>query len=329
MTHPEINTPLTSMLGIRYPVIVAPMFLVSDENMVIEAAKNGITGAIPALNYRTDKDFRTVLTKLKNECEGPFGINLIANKSNYKLKEQLKSCLDYEVDFIITSLGNPEQIITKCHEKGIRVFCDVIDEVYGKKVIRYEPDALIAVNRDAGGHAGYLSSGELIRRLKAITDIPIITAGGVGNGYQLFEKLQEGACGVSMGSIFIATEESPVSHDYKEACVRYGAKDIVMTTKLSGTPCTVINTPYVQKTGTKQNPVEAFLNKNRRLKKLVKSITFYKGMKLLRKAAFNTTYQSVWCAGPSIEYVKEIKPIREVVEKLLKEYREASMEKIT
>ncbi len=329
MTHPEINTPLTSMLGIRYPVIVAPMFLVSDENMVIEAAKNGITGAIPALNYRTDKDFRTALTKLKNECEGPFGINLIANKSNYKLKEQLKSCLDYEVDFIITSLGNPEQIITKCHEKGIRVFCDVIDEVYGKKVIRYEPDALIAVNRDAGGHAGYLSSGELIRRLKAITDIPIITAGGVGNGYQLFEKLQEGACGVSMGSIFIATEESPVSHDYKEACVRYGAKDIVMTTKLSGTPCTVINTPYVQKTGTKQNPVEAFLNKNRRLKKLVKSITFYKGMKLLRKAAFNTTYQSVWCAGPSIEYVKEIKPIREVVEKLLKEYREASMEKIT
>ncbi len=329
MTHPEINTPLTSMLGIRYPVIVAPMFLVSDENMVIEAAKNGITGAIPALNYRTDKDFRTALTKLKNECEGPFGINLIANKSNYKLKEQLKSCLDYEVDFIITSLGNPEQIIAKCHEKGIRVFCDVIDEVYGKKVIRYEPDALIAVNRDAGGHAGYLSSGELIRRLKAITDIPIITAGGVGNGYQLFEKLQEGACGVSMGSIFIATEESPVSHDYKEACVRYGAKDIVMTTKLSGTPCTVINTPYVQKTGTKQNPVEAFLNKNRRLKKLVKSITFYKGMKLLRKAAFNTTYQSVWCAGPSIEYVKEIKPIREVVEKLLKEYREASMEKIT
>ncbi len=317
----EIHTALTRMLGIRHPIIMAPMFLVSDENMVIEATKNGITGAIPALNYRTDKDFRKALEKLQQECEGPFGINLIANKSNFRLKEQLQSCLDYKVDFIITSLGNPQHIIDQCHQKDIKVFCDVIDEKYGKKVIHYEPDALIAVNKDAGGHAGYLPAGELVRRLKAITDIPVITAGGVGNGRQLYQKLQERACGVSMGSIFIATEESPVSKEYKEACVHYGAKDIVMTTKLSGTPCTVINTPYVQKTGTKQNPIEAFLNKNRRMKKIAKSITFYKGMKLLKKAAFTTTYQSVWCAGPSIEYVHAIKPVKVVVQELIEQYQ--------
>jgi len=321
-----IQTPLTTLLGISYPIIMAPMFLVSDEKMVLEALKSGITGAIPALNYRTDKEMRKALGWLKDQNAGPFGINLIANKSNFRLKEQLKSCLDLEVDFIITSLGNPEEIVQRCHERGIKVFCDVIDEKFGKKAASAKPDALIAVNMAAGGHAGKLDSKELIRRLKNVTDLPIISAGGVATGKQLLEKISEGFCGISMGSPFIATIESPVSEEYKNACVEYSSKDIVMTTKLSGTPCTVINTPYVQQAGTKQNFLEAFFNKNRRFKKLAKSLTFYKGMKLLKKAAFSTTYRSVWCAGPSIEYVNEILPIRKLVEKVIDEYHEVAPE---
>lgn len=320
---PEIKTPFTELLGIRYPIILAPMFLVSNVHMVVEATKAGITGAIPALNYRTDKEFRKALEELREKSIGPFGINLIANKSNIKLKEQLRSCLDYKVDYLITSLGNPSRIIRECHENGILVFCDVIDEVYGKKVSDQKPDGLIAVNRDAGGHAGKLSSKELIDRLQSVSDLPIISAGGVGNGIQLLEKLKEGACGISMGSPFIATEESPVSQEYKEACIHYFAKDIVMTTKLSGTPCTVINTPYIQKTGTRQSLLETFMNKNRKFKKIAKMLTFYKGMKSLEKAAFSSTYKSVWCAGPSIEYVTEILPVKKVVDNLLHEYRKA------
>jgi nitronate monooxygenase len=119
-----------------------------------------------------------------------------------------------------------------------------------------------------------------------------------------------------MGSIFIASEEGGVSQEYKQACVDYGAKDIVMTTKLSGTPCTVINTPYVQKVGTQQNWFERMLNKNKRLKKWVKALVFVRGMKSLEKAAFSSTYKSVWCAGPSIEHVKEILPVKEIVNQL-------------
>ena len=308
------------MLGIKYPMILAPMFLVSNTKMVIEAGKAGITGAIPALNYRNDKEFRVALSELNEKLDHPFGINLIANKSNIRLNDQLNSCLDYKVDFVITSLGKPDQIIQKCHEKGIRVFCDVTDEHYGEKVAKLNPDALIAVNKDAGGHAGTLSSEELIRKLQSVTDLPIISAGGVGTGEQLSQKLKEGACGISIGSPFIATTESPVSDAYKQACVQYSAKDIVMTTKLSGTPCTVINTPYVQQTGTKQNMVEALLNKNRSFKKLAKVLTFYKGMRSVKKAAFSTTYKTVWCAGPSIEHVKEILPVKKVVQNLLEGY---------
>ncbi len=117
LTIPDIKTPLTELLGVQYPIILAPMYLISNVRMIVEATKSGITGAIPVLNYRTDKELRKALEELKEKSKGPFGINLIANKSNIRLKEQLSSCLDYNVDFVITSLGNPSQIIQKCHEK--------------------------------------------------------------------------------------------------------------------------------------------------------------------------------------------------------------------
>jgi nitronate monooxygenase len=242
-----MDTALTRMLAIDYPVIMAPMFLVSNAKMVIEACKAGITGAIPALNYRTDAEFRKALEEIRTATDKPFGINLITNKSNIRLNEQLKTCLEYKVGFIITSLGSPEATIKACKPLGIKVFCDVIDLDYAMKVTPMQPDALIAVNNQAGGHAGKIPPRELITTLVKHTHLPIISAGGVGNAEQMKKMLSYGACGVSVGSPFIASDESPVSHEYKMACVNYGAKDIVMTTKLSGTPCTVINTDYVKK----------------------------------------------------------------------------------
>ncbi|GAB4344644.1 MAG: nitronate monooxygenase [Flammeovirgaceae bacterium] len=319
----RIETPLTQMLGIRYPIIMAPMFLVSNAEMVIAALRGGITGCIPALNYRTDKEMRAAIAQIREKSKGAFGFNLIVNKSNYRLDEQLKTCVELKVDYIITSLGSPEKVINACKKEGIKVFCDVVDAQYAKKVEDLGADALIAVNSEAGGHAGNIKPKELIEMLKSVSKLPIISAGGVGNGEQLKEKLSWGACGISMGSPFIATYESPVSQDYKEACVKYGAKDIVMTTKLSGTPCTVINTPYVQKIGTQQNWLEKILNSNKTLKKYAKMLTFYKGMKALENAAFSATYKTVWCAGPSIEYVKSIRPVEEVIKTLIEEYQMA------
>jgi nitronate monooxygenase len=314
---------LCEMLGIEFPVIMAPMFLVSDEKMIIEAIKSGITGAIPALNYRNTDDLRRAIRKIKSEANGPFGINLIVNNSNFLYKEQLQVCCEEQVDFFITSLGSPEETIKKAKEFNIKVFCDVTDLNFALKVEQLGADAVIAVCKEAGGHAGPTSYKDLIPQLKKELKIPVFSAGGIGTGRGIKEMLELGSDGVSMGSIFIATKEAPVSDEYKQACVNYGAKDIVLTTKLSGTPCTVINTPYVQKVGTSQNWFERILNKNKRLKKWFKALTFMRGMKSLRNAAFSSTYKTVWCAGPSIEYVNEIKPIKDVVEDLKKDFFES------
>ncbi len=310
------NTKLTQLLGIQYPIIMAPMFLVSNVAMVKAAMQSGITGAIPALNYRTIEEFEAALTELKKE-QKPFGINLIVNKSNIKMQEQLDACVKHKVNFIITSLGSPQKVIEACKPHGIKVFCDVVDVEYAAKVVKLGADALIAVNNEAGGHAGNLSPEELIPMLVSKFDIPVISAGGVGDAKSLKRILGLGACGVSVGSPFIATHEAGVSEEYKQACVDYTDKDIVFTTKLSGTPCTVINTPYVKEIGTQQNWLERLLNKNKRLKKLIKMLTFYKGMKALEKAAFSSTYKTVWCAGPTIKYTTKITSVAEVVRRLV------------
>lgn len=294
------------------------MFLVSNVKMVKAAIDAGITGAIPALNYRTIRELADAIRELK-EHGGAFGINLIVNRSNFKYEEQLEVCCDLKVPYIITSLGSPAETIREAHRVGTKVFCDVTNLKYAEKVVALGADALIAVNNRAGGHLGKLSPEELIPSLTSAFNIPVISAGGVGDYHSLKKMLSLGASGVSVGSIFIASKECGVSQEYKQAIVDYGKKDIITTEKLSGSPCTVINTPYVQQVGTKMNWIERILSSNKRLKKWFKALTFVRGMKRLEKAAFSTTYQTVWCAGETIEFVHSIRPVGEIVRDLVNE----------
>lgn len=318
---------LTKLLSIDFPIIMAPMFLVTNEKMMIEAMNSGIAACMPALNWRTDEQMRAGLQQIrKNTTKGALGINLIVNKSNPKAKAQLKACIEEKVDFIITSLGSPKEVIAACKPAGIKVLCDVVDAKYAKIVEELGADAVIAVNKEAGGHSGPMPAAELIPLLQKTVSIPVVSAGGVGDGKSLYQRLAvDKADGCSIGTIFIATEESDVSEAYKNACVQYTDKDIVMSTKISGTPSTVINTPYVQKIGTKQNAIERLLSKNKKLKKWIKMFTFVKGMKMVEKAAMGATYKTVWIAGPTVKYVHSIKKVSEIIGTLIDEY--ASVEK--
>lgn len=295
------------------------MFLVSNTQMVIEAMKSGIAGCIPALNYRTLDELRAAIKELKGAKEegGAFGFNLIVNKSNLKYKDQLAVICEEGVDFIITSLGSPEETIKQAHKKNIKVFCDVVDLKFSKKVEQLGADAIIAVNNQAGGHRGGTSPEELIPHLVEHCKIPIISAGGVGCKGDVAKMLSYGAAGVSVGSPFIASVEAGVTEEYKQACVNYGAEDIILTERISGTPCTVINTPYVQKTGTKQSKIESFLNKNKKLKKWVKLIRFMIGTNAVTNAATKVTYKTVWVAGPSISHTKAILPVKNIIANLV------------
>ena len=317
-----MKSKLEQMFDLELPIIMAPMFLVSNTAMIIAAGKSGITGAIPALNFKTIAELKSAIREIKQNCPKTFGVNLIVNQSNFQIKDQLHACLDEGVDYFITSLGSPKAVIEAAKNKA-KVFCDVIDLNYAQKVEQMGADGIIAVNSGAGGHAGKIPASVLIPMLKKHCDLPIISAGGVGSGSGILSMLDLGADGLSIGTLFIASNESPVSAEYKQACIDYGAQDIVMSTKISGSPCTVINTPYVKKIGTQQNKLESFLNKNKKFKKYVKMLTYYKGTKAIEKAAFSATYKTVWCAGPTIEFVNEKQSVEVIVEKLRSEFIQA------
>lgn len=309
---------LTEILGVQHPIIMAPMFLVSNAEMIAEALNNGISAAFPALNYRTTNELRDAIRWIKKNSNGKFGVNLIVNQSNYKLPQQLQVCIEEKVQYIITSLGNPKQVIEQCKKHGILVFCDVVDVEYALKVQTLGADGVIAVNAQAGGHCGNLTAEELIPLLVSKCNIPVISAGGVSLKSDIDKALQLGAAGVSVGTIFIATHECKVSDAYKQAILEYGAKDIVLTKKLSGSHLTVINTPYVREMGTEPNFLERMLKRYKWLKKYIKLLIWIKGTKSIEKAAFGTTYQTVWCAGPSIENVKSVRYIKDVIADLTK-----------
>lgn len=315
-----ISTWLTKTFNIKYPIILAPMFLVSNNKMLVEAYKNGIIGCIPSLNYRTPAEFEAAMADLRIQCEGKFGINLIVNKSNVHLKDHLAVLEKYPPAFVITSLGSPEEVIRRLKPLGVRILCDVVDVEYALKVESLGADALIAVNSGAGGHAGNIAASILVPMLMKATKLPVISAGGVGTGAGLLSVLALGSEGVSIGSPYIATTESGVSLEYKQAVVDFGAKDIVMTNKISGSPCSVINTPYVQEIGTLQNFVESFLNQNKQVKKYAKMLTYYRGMKAVEKAAFAATYKTVWVAGPSIEFSHAIENVASITKRIIAEY---------
>jgi len=318
----SLTTDFTKLLGIRYPIIGAPMFLVSNEDMVAEISESGALGAFPALNYRPIENYKKALQVIKSRTKKPICVNIIVNKSNMRQKDDLKIALDAGVEMIITSLGNPKSVIEEAHKNGTKVFCDVTNLEYALKVEDLGADGVIAVGTGAGGHAGPLSPIVLIPWLKQKLKIPIIAAGGVSNGQTLAAMLALGAAGVSVGTRFIASKEASVDSAYKNAILKSSPEDIVMTTRVSGTPASVINTDYIKKYGKELPAIVALLKNHPLTKKYVTPLIHLAGMKALENAATKPTWKTVWSAGQGVGLIDDILSCKEIIKNFIQEYEE-------
>jgi nitronate monooxygenase len=301
------------------------MFLVSNEEMMKSAMRFGVLGTFPTLNYRKENELQDLIANLhkfkkENNAQGTFGVNLIVQKTNPLYEKHLKICVEGKVPFYITSLGNPKEVIDKAHSYGGKVFCDVTNMEHAKKCASLGCDGFIAVCQGAGGHAGPYPFSILIPALrKAFPTIPVIAAGGIANGAGILSALAAGAEGVSMGTRFIATHEAGVSNEYKQSIVDSGMENIVLTDRLSGTPCAIINTPYAQKIGTKQNAFEKWMSNNSTTRKYFKMLIQVQGMKKLEEAIKPGNYNNLWSAGQSVELIDDILSCEEVLSRLEKE----------
>lgn len=319
----KLETAFTRMMKISNPIIAAPMFLVSNEDIVVEASEAGGIGTFPALNYRPIEKYRAALAAIKKRTAKPIGVNIIVNKSNTRQGEDLKWALEAGVDLFITSLGSPRTVIEEAHKNGAKVICDVTNLEHALKVQDMGADGVIAVSSGAGGHAGPISPLVLLPWLKSELKIPVIAAGGISHGSGLAAVLALGADGASVGTRFIASREAGVDEAYKRAVVDATAEDIVMTTRISGTPAAVIKTPYVEKMGLDLPWLVRALKDHKATKKYVVPLIHLMGMRSLGEAAHKPTWKTVWSAGQSVGLIDEILSVREIYAKLLREYDEA------
>ncbi len=232
---------------LRLPLIGAPMFIVSQPDLVLAQCRAGIVGAFPSLNARPLEQLDQWLGEISSALDAdraanpdakiaPFGVNLIVEKGNTRLLEDVSLVVQHKVPLVITSVGPPGRVVEAVHSYGGTVFHDVTNIRHARKAISEGVDGLILVAAGAGGHAGAASPFALIAEVRAFWDGPIVLSGALSHGYQIKAAQLMGADLAYMGTRFIATREAHAPDRYKEMLVEDSMADIVYTPVFSGIP---------------------------------------------------------------------------------------------
>jgi len=224
---------------LRLPVIQSPMFIVSNARLVIASSRAGIVGSFPTANCRTlealDESFSEITAALGTSKDAlPWAVNIIVSKMYARSNDDLDLILKYKPPIVITSLGNPKEVVEKVHEYGGLVFSDVINLYHSKKAISVGVDGLILICNGAGGHTGDLSPFAFVSEVREIFDGIIIVGGSISSGDSIVAIQALGADMAYMGTRFIATQESDATDEYKEMILNATASEIVKSNKITG-----------------------------------------------------------------------------------------------
>ena len=228
-----------------FPVIGAPLFIISNPKLVIAQCIAGVVGSMPALNARPAEQLEEWLIEITQalaahnkahpeQPAAPFAINQIVHKSNDRLEHDMALCVKYKVPIIITSLGAREEINAAAHSYGGVVLHDIINNVHAHKAIEKGADGLIAVAAGAGGHAGVKSPFALVQEIRQWFEGPLALSGSISTGQAVLAAQAMGADFAYIGSAFIATHEARAVDAYKECIVKSNSDDIVYSNLFTG-----------------------------------------------------------------------------------------------
>jgi nitronate monooxygenase len=300
------------------PILAAPLFIVSNPDLVVAQCTSGIIGSFPALNARPaellDEWIERIETSLQEYRKkhpdakvGPFAVNQIIHKSNDRLDHDLDVCMRREVPMIITSLRAPQDVVRKVHEYGGVVFHDVISIRHAQKALEAGVDGLVLVCAGAGGHAGMLSPFALVREVRRFFDGPIALSGAITDGAGVLAAEAIGADFAYVGTRFIATQEANAADTYKAMIVDSQAEDIVYTPYFSG-----VNGNYL-----KPSVRDAGLDPDD-LPQADKTKMNFGSEREKPKA-----WKQIWSAGQGVGNIDDAPSTRTVVQRLVREYKQA------
>lgn len=304
---------------LRLPVMGAPLFIISNPDLVIAQCKAGIVGSFPALNAREAEGepplLETWLKRITEELDrynqanpdtpaAPFAVNQIVHRSNARLERDVEICVKYKVPVWITSLGAQVWVNDAAHSCGGITFHDVINNRFARKAIEKGADGLIAVAAGAGGHAGALSPLALIQEIREWFDGPLALSGAIGRGDSILAAQAMGADLAYIGSAFIATEEANAQDRYKEMIVESGASDIVYSDLFTGVWGNYLK-PSIAAAGMDPENLE---------RSDPSTMDFGPGRSKPK------SWKEIWGSGQGIGAVKDVQSTADLVARLTREY---------
>jgi len=296
------------------PAVAAPMFLVSNPDLVVETCRAGIIGTFPALNCRSSADYEAWLIEIRQRIErieregrpcAPFGVNLIVHKSNPRVQADLEISVKHKVPLIITSLGAVKELVGAVQGYGGLVFHDVINMRHARKAAEAGVDGLIAVCAGAGGHAGLLSPFALIPEIRGFFPRTILLSGVMSTGRHIAAARMLGADLAYLGTRFIATRESMAPAAFKDMIVSTKAADIVYTAAISGVHGNFLK-PSIDATGV---PIDLTASTRQ-----------------LDLDHETRAWKNVWSAGQGVGSIDDCPTAAELCARLVAEYRDAMNE---
>lgn len=297
------------------PVICAPMFIVSNPDLVIAQCKAGMIGSFPALNARPAEELDVWLTRIDTELAAareadpqariaPYAVNQIVHEANSRLRSDLDVCVKHRTPLIITSLKAPSEVVDTVHQYGGLVFHDVINARHARKAIAAGVDGLILVANGAGGHAGVINPFALVAEVRQFYTGPIALSGSITQGGQVLAARMLGADFAYIGTRFIATTEARADPAYKQMIVDSGASDIVYSSFFTG-----VNGNYLRGSIERAGHDPDQLPEGER-----SSMNFDSGVK---------AWRVIWGAGQGVGSIVDIVPAAMAAQRLIAEYERA------
>lgn len=299
-----MQTKLTKLLGIQYPIIQGGMAWIADASLASAVSNAGGLGIISAMN--ADADWvRAEIKKCRTMTDKPFGVNIMLMSPH--VEEVAKMVAEEKVPVVTTGAGNPSRFVKMWKEAGTAVIPVVASTALAKMVERAGVDAVIAEGGESGGHVGDLTTMALVPQVVDAVKLPVVAAGGIGDGRGMVAAFALGACGVQMGTRFLVADECTVSEEYKKKVL--AAKDIstMVTGKRLGHPVRAIKNTYMNSYA----KLEA--NSNIPDEELEQF-----GVGSLRKAAKEgNAEEGCFLAGQIAGMVKKRQPAKEMIEEIM------------
>lgn len=208
---------ITELLGIQYPIFQGAMAHIARYTLVSAVSEAGALGIIAAGGL-SGEELREQIRETKKRTDKPFAVNLMLQMDN--ISEQVDLLIEEKVKIVTTGAGTPKPHMKQLKQAGIKVFPVVPSVKLAKKMEQLGVDGIIAEGMEAGGHIGETTTMTLIPQVAQATELPLIAAGGIGDGRGMAAAFALGAQGVQMGTAFLLAAECPIHENYQKAIIR-------------------------------------------------------------------------------------------------------------